>query len=82
MSPDTGRFGLIRQALAVAMGIAQEARDFHLVAARSIRIESHRKRQLVALDGERARLRVPLTIEAHPESLRVIVPRHFREEVR
>ncbi|WP_099827570.1 diacylglycerol/lipid kinase family protein [Oceaniglobus indicus] len=82
LSPDSGRLGMIRHALALALGVAVEQRDFHLLSARRFEIHARRKRQRAALDGERLRLRSPFIIEARHDALRVMVPRDLALEVR
>lgn len=75
LSPDTGRFGLLRQALALAVGVAQEGRDFQILAAEHFDIQSRRRSShRVALDGERLRLDAPLSISAKENELHVIAP--------
>ncbi|WP_157937666.1 diacylglycerol/lipid kinase family protein [Oceaniglobus roseus] len=82
LSPDAGRWGLIRQALAIAMGMAEEKRDFILLTATSFEIRCRRRSQKVALDGERLRLDSPLKIEAHLDALQVMVPPELDLEIR
>ncbi|WP_226780584.1 diacylglycerol/lipid kinase family protein [Oceaniglobus trochenteri] len=82
LSPDTGRFGLLRQALALAFGVAEDGRDFRLVSAYRFDIHARRKRHRVALDGERRRLKNPLSIRAVPDELHVVVPKDFDREIR
>lgn len=82
LSPDAGRFGLIRQALMLLMGRAVEQRDFIRLTARRFDIESRRRRHTVALDGERVHLARPLQIRAHAKALHVIVPESYERDVR
>jgi diacylglycerol kinase family enzyme len=82
LAPDAGRFGMIRQALALALRRAEERRDFHLISAHKFTVTSRRRRQKVALDGERLRLRAPLVIEAHLDALKVLVQGDLHREIR
>lgn len=82
ISPDSGRLGQVRQALALALGIAQEKRDFLFLSAHKFRITGRRRRHRIALDGEREKMSTPLTIESHIDTLRVIVPEDYNREIR
>nr|WP_281284771.1 diacylglycerol kinase family protein [Roseovarius arcticus] len=82
ISPDTGRWGMLRSALALAMGRAQRDVDFDMIAADSIRIETHRRSCDVACDGERGRMRAPLELKVVQDALTVIVPPERQEDTR
>ncbi len=82
MSPDAGRFGQVRQALALAAGLAEDGRDFHMLSASRFDIESRRSRHTVALDGERFRADSPLVIRAVDADLRMVLPADYERDVR
>ncbi|MFX0543547.1 diacylglycerol/lipid kinase family protein [Roseovarius sp. S4756] len=74
VAPDTGRWGMLRNALALAMGRAQQGVEFRLIAADRIDIQTDRRGCDVACDGERARMRAPFGLRALEDELTVIVP--------
>lgn len=82
VAPDTGRWGMLRNALTLAMGRAQRDVDFRLIAARRITIEAGARRRDVACDGEREKMRTPFTLEVIEDQLSVIVPRGKEEGTR
>ncbi|WP_034292715.1 diacylglycerol kinase family protein [Herbaspirillum sp. RV1423] len=73
----TGRLGLVRLALHALFGRLREARDFDVLSAREIEIDTHHrraKRLRVATDGEVTIMQTPLLYRIRPASLTVIVP--------
>ena len=66
-----GFFGLALRAL---FGRLRQADDFTESAVRSLRVESRRRRLLVATDGELNAFDTPLEFRIRPRSLQVIVP--------
>jgi len=77
----TGRLGLVRLALHALFGRLQQARDFDMLSAAEIEIDTrhhhgqHRiKRLRVATDGEVTIMQTPLVYRIRPASLTVIVP--------
>jgi YegS/Rv2252/BmrU family lipid kinase len=70
----TGRFGLLRLALRALFGRLQQARDFDMVRAAQIVVDTPRRRVHVAADGEVLVMETPLTYRIRPAALRVIVP--------
>ena len=70
----TGRWGLVRLALTALFGKIQKAKDFDVLCAREIWVETRRKRMRVALDGEVTFMDTPLHYRLRPAALRVIVP--------
>jgi diacylglycerol kinase family enzyme len=70
-----GRAALVRLSLAALFGLLQQARDFEVLTATELVIETRQHRVLVAADGEVQRMKSPLHYRARPRSLRVIVPR-------
>jgi len=69
-----GRTGLLWLALRAMVGALREAKDFDTVLAEAICIETHRKRLLVAIDGEVVPMASPLNYRIRPGALRVVVP--------
>lgn len=70
----TGRWGLVRLALTALFGKIQRAKDFDVLCAREIWVETWRKKVRVALDGEVTVMDTPLHYRVRPAALRVIVP--------
>ena len=71
----TGRFGLFRLAFHALFGRVDQAKDFDVFCVTEARIESRKRRLLVACDGEVERMEAPLHYRIKPASLRVLVPR-------
>lgn len=69
-----GRAGLLRLALRALFGRLHQADDFSTTQARQVRVESHRRRLLVATDGEVTAMETPLEFNVRPASLRVMLP--------
>ncbi|MFX0545963.1 diacylglycerol/lipid kinase family protein [Roseovarius sp. S1116L3] len=82
VAPDTGRWGMLRNAFALAMGRAQRDVEFHLIAADHIDIQTDRRGCDVACDGERARMRAPFGLRAIEDELTVIVPEDRQDGTR
>lgn len=74
-SHGTGRLGLIRLALHALFGRVDQARDFEAFCVTEARIETDRRRLLVARDGEVEWMETPLHYRIRPGALRVLVPR-------
>lgn len=68
------RLGLMKSAADLAFGRPVRGRDFELVCAERLVIESRRPRRVVALDGERATLNGPFRFRLRNDALRVAVP--------
>jgi YegS/Rv2252/BmrU family lipid kinase len=68
------RWGLLRLALRALLGRLDQARDFATLKAASLRIDSRRRRMLVATDGEVTAMETPLSFRIKPQALKVIVP--------
>ena len=66
--------GLIGLALRALFGRLRQADDFMESAVRSLRVESPRRRLIVAIDGELKSLDSPLEFRIRPRALQVIVP--------
>ena len=68
------RFKLLGLGLRALFGRLAQVRDFEALTARAIRVETHHRRLLVALDGELAVMEAPLDYTLRPRALRVLVP--------
>ena len=71
------RTGLLRLGLGVLLGRLSKSRDFDVIGARALSIESRRKRIRVSLDGEIVPMKPPLRYRSMPRALNVIVPPSF-----
>ena len=71
----TGRFGLFRLAFHALFGRVHQADDFDAFRVTEARIDTKKRRLLVALDGEVERMEMPLHYRVQPAALRVLVPR-------
>lgn len=76
----TGRFGLFRLAFHALFGRVDQAEDFDVFRVTEARIESRKRRLLVACDGEVERMETPLHYRTRPAALRVLVPRRGPQE--
>ncbi|MDB5871733.1 MAG: sphingosine kinase [Ramlibacter sp.] len=70
----TGRFGLLRLALRALFGRLLQARDFEMVTAAALAVNTRHKQMRVATDGEVTTMKTPLNYRIRPGALRVIVP--------
>ena len=70
----TGRWGLFRAVLNLALGRFSKRRDFEIYRASELWIEGRQKRLGISLDGEVTILGLPLHYRSLPRALRVIVP--------
>ena len=71
----TGKFGLLSLGLRTLFGRLRQAKDFEAFCVEEIKIETRRKRLLVAFDGEVEKINAPLCYRIRPQALRVIVPK-------
>jgi diacylglycerol kinase family enzyme len=69
-----GRLGLLRFALRALRGKLGLARDFDVLLADEMEIETHHRRLRVATDGEVTVMQTPLRYRVRPGALTVIVP--------
>jgi diacylglycerol kinase family enzyme len=74
IAPDSSRLGMLAHALRLAGGATSPDRDFELLCGDEIRMETKRRRLLVARDGERARLDGPFSFRVRHDALRVLLP--------
>jgi diacylglycerol kinase family enzyme len=70
----TGRLGLFRLALRALFGRVDQAKDFEAFCVKEARIETRRRRLLVACDGEVRWMQTPLHYRSRQNALRVLVP--------
>jgi diacylglycerol kinase family enzyme len=68
------RFGLLRFALRALMGSLARERDFDVLLAAEMEIETLRSQIMVATDGEVNLMQTPLRYRVRPGALTVIVP--------
>ena len=68
------RWGLLLLALRALFGRLHQADDFATASAADVRIESSRRRLLVATDGEVNAMETPLRFRVLPGALQVLVP--------
>ncbi len=71
----TGRFGLFRLGLHALFGRVDQAEDFEAFCVKEARIETRRRRLLVACDGEVMWMQTPLHYRSRQNALRVLVPK-------
>ncbi|MBC7603010.1 MAG: diacylglycerol kinase family lipid kinase [Ramlibacter sp.] len=69
-----GRFGLVRLALRALFGRLEQARDFDMLLATSVVVDTHKKLMRVSTDGEVTKMETPLRYRSRPGALRVMVP--------
>jgi diacylglycerol kinase family enzyme len=69
------RLGLVRLALSILLGQFSKWRDFDLLQAEELTVESRRRRIGISLDGEVLRMAPPLHYRCLPGALRVLVPK-------
>lgn len=70
-----GRWGVTLLMLHTVTGRLRQWRDFEAVSTEEITIASHKRRLLVAFDGEVAVMETPLRYRTMPRALKVIVPK-------
>jgi diacylglycerol kinase family enzyme len=74
VAPPQGRLSLLWLAARSALGLVDETRDLRVLRADCAEIHSRTSRLLVAMDGEVAILRPPLTYRLRPGALSVFAP--------
>ncbi|HQU68397.1 MAG TPA: diacylglycerol kinase family protein [Albidovulum sp.] len=68
------RRALMAASIRLALGKVARGEDFDLVISDEMLIETRRRRKLVALDGEKARMSAPFRLAMHPGALKVVAP--------
>jgi diacylglycerol kinase family enzyme len=76
----TGRFGLLRLAFRALLRRLRQARDFDMLTARSLVVDTPHTHMRVATDGEVTLMNTPLHYRIRPGALRVIVPGPAKEK--
>jgi diacylglycerol kinase family enzyme len=71
----TGRFGLLRLAVRALFRRIEQARDFDVIRAMQVKIETRRRFLHVATDGEVTVMQTPLQYRIRAGALRVMLPR-------
>jgi YegS/Rv2252/BmrU family lipid kinase len=70
----TGRLGLLVLAMRAMFGRLKQAKDFEMLSATTLTIESRHQQLRVATDGEVNLMNTPLVYRIRPASLKVFVP--------
>jgi len=70
----TGRLGLLVLAMRAMFGRLKQAKDFEMLSATTLMIESRHRQLRVATDGEVNLMNTPLVYRINPASLNVFVP--------
>ncbi|ULB09209.1 diacylglycerol kinase [Cereibacter azotoformans] len=85
IAPNTGRLGMFRNAVALALGSASVDQNYMMMSGPHVEIDlpqGHRRVWHVARDGERERMVPPFDLRAIEGALEVTVPEHWNREVR
>lgn len=80
VAKDAGRLKLLWRALKIFFRDARLGSDYELMTGEEILIETRRKRQLVARDGEQQRMTGPYHFRLRKDALTVMVPDQPRED--
>ena len=65
---------LMRSALRLALGFSAKDSDFDMIVTDSLTIDTGKRQQLIAHDGEKTRMRSPLHLKVRHGALKVLVP--------
>ena len=82
VAPDTNRWGMLSNAVMLALGRAQRHKEFEFMAASRFRIDAKHSRHDIACDGERERMNAPYELRVAREDLSVIAPPERQEDTR
>ncbi|WP_422027730.1 diacylglycerol/lipid kinase family protein [Roseovarius sp.] len=74
IAPDTNRWGMLRNALLLALGLAEREKEFDFIAADRIRIINNERKHDIACDGERDRMKAPYDLQVIENELKVVAP--------
>jgi len=74
IAPDTNRWGMLRNALMLALGLAEREKEFDFIAADRIRIINNERKHDIACDGERDRMKAPYDLRVIENELKVVAP--------
>lgn len=76
----TSRLGLLVLAVRAVFGRLKQAKDFEMLSAKTLTIESRHRQLRVATDGEVNLMDTPLVYRVRPASLNVFVPEPAKKE--
>ena len=82
IAPDTDRWGMLGNAVLLALGLAQRNQTFDMIGAKSVRIRDGERSYDVACDGERSKMPAPYDLQVYEEKLSVIVPESRQGDLR
>lgn len=82
IAPDTNRWGMLRNALLLALGLAEREKEFDFIAADRIRIIDNQSKHDIACDGERDRMRAPYDLQVIENELTVVAPQARQDDIR
>lgn len=82
VAPDTNRWGLLKHAAALGLGIAKRKTDYEMHCGNDIDLEMPHRSRPVARDGELAKMRGPFKLRIRRKALSLIVPPDFNDAVR
>lgn len=82
IAPDTNRWGLLKHALAIAIGIAKRETDYEMHCGNKITFEMPHRTRPVARDGELAKMKGPYHLRRQRGALNLIVPHDLDEVTR
>lgn len=74
IAPELRRWQVLVFALKMALRAARPYRDFTLIAAEEMLVETRNRRRTIARDGEREKMQSPFHFRVLPDALTVIVP--------
>ncbi len=70
-----GRFTMLKNVWRLVRRTMKQGRDFDLYKVQELDIDTGRKEELVAFDGEKAKMKTPLEFRMHTDALRILVPK-------
>ncbi|EEB85079.1 diacylglycerol/lipid kinase family protein [Roseobacter sp. GAI101] len=82
VAPDTNRWGLLKHAASLALGVAKKETDYEMHCGTEIDIEMARRSRPVARDGELAKMKGPFKLRMRREALNLVVPADLENSVR
>lgn len=74
VAPDEGRRGLFTKAWRLVRSTMEEGRDFQLVCCETLTVAARSRHLTVACDGEKFRMRTPLTFRMVHDAISVLAP--------
>lgn len=79
VAADTGRWGMLRHAFALMTGFGIPRHTFTRFCCREMRIRTNRRRQIIARDGERARVEGEMHVRVVHDDLHILSPKEQGE---